>query len=192
MHYVCLWRGPALTPTRLGVGGGGRRGLSVCLSVTGPGGWGVGGRAGDPDRDPWTRPTKKRVVHVEKVDPVNYPVLGRAGGAGLDRCLWQGLGSGSGWTGCGWPGEGPRLWSMNTADEKTGSPCRKGGPGQLSSVRKGRWSRRNEGWNGRAADETALDTGGVSILFYFILFSLLITTKVNRLSYSSHFLHLDD
>jgi hypothetical protein len=81
---------------------------------------------------------------------------------------------------------------MNTADEEMGSPRRKGGPGQLSSVRKGRWSRGNERWNGRVADGTALDTGVVSILFYFILFSLFITTKVNRLSYSSHSLHLDD
>ncbi len=47
----------------------------------GPGGPGAGGRAGHPDRDPWTRPTKKRVARVEKVDPVNYPVSGRAGGA---------------------------------------------------------------------------------------------------------------
>jgi hypothetical protein len=81
---------------------------------------------------------------------------------------------------------------MNTADEETGSPRRKGEPGQLSSVRKGRWSRRNEGWNGQAANRTALDNDVVSLLFYFILFSLLITTKINRLSYSSHFLHLDD
>ncbi len=48
---------------------------------------------------------------------------------------------------------------MKTADEETGSPRRKGGPGQLSSVRKGRWSRGNEGRNGRAADGTALDAG---------------------------------
>jgi hypothetical protein len=48
---------------------------------------------------------------------------------------------------------------VNTADEETGSPRRKGGPGQLSSVRKGRWSRGNEGRNGRAADGTALDAG---------------------------------
>ncbi len=48
---------------------------------------------------------------------------------------------------------------MNTTDKETSSPRRKGGPGQLSSVRKGRWSRRNKGWNGRAADRTALDTG---------------------------------
>jgi hypothetical protein len=34
------------------VGGGGGRGLSVRLSVMGPGGRGVGGRAGDPDGDP--------------------------------------------------------------------------------------------------------------------------------------------
>jgi hypothetical protein len=98
--------------------------------------------------------TKKRVVRVEKVDPVNYPVSGRAGGAGLDRCLWQGLGSGSGWM-----GGGPGPWFVNTADEETGSPRRKGGPSQLSSVRKGRWSRGNEGWNRRVADGTALDTG---------------------------------
>lgn len=45
----------------------------------GPGGPGAGGRAGYPDRDPGTRPTKKRVARVEKVDPVNYPVSGRAG-----------------------------------------------------------------------------------------------------------------
>jgi hypothetical protein len=171
MHYVCLWRGPALRSTGPGVGGGGGRGLSVRLSVTGPGGQGVGGWAGDPVRDPWTRPTKKRVVRIEKVDPVNYLVSGRAGAAGLDRCLWQGLGSGSEWTGRGWPGEGPRPWSMNTADEETGSPRRKGGPDQLSSVRKGRWSRRNEGWNGRATDKTALDTGVVSLFFSFFFSS---------------------
>jgi hypothetical protein len=52
MHYVCLWRGPALRSTGSGVGGGGGRGLSVRLSVTGPGGQGVGGWAGDPVRDP--------------------------------------------------------------------------------------------------------------------------------------------
>jgi hypothetical protein len=81
---------------------------------------------------------------------------------------------------------------MNTTDKETGSPRRKGGLGQLSSVKKGKWSRRNEGWNGRAADGTALDTGVVSLFFSFIFFSLLITTKVNRLSYSSHSLHLDE
>jgi hypothetical protein len=81
MHYVCLWRGSALRPTGPSVGGGGKRGTSVRLSMTGPGGRGMGGRAGDPDRDSWTRPTNKRVVHVEKVDPVNYPVSGRASGA---------------------------------------------------------------------------------------------------------------
>jgi hypothetical protein len=43
-------------------------------------GW-VGGRARDPDRDPWTWSTKKWVVHVGKVNPVNYPMSGRAGGA---------------------------------------------------------------------------------------------------------------
>jgi hypothetical protein len=60
---------------------------------------------------------------------------------------------------------------MNTADEETGSPRRKGGPDQLSSVRKGRWSRRNEGWNGRATDRTALDTGVVSLFFSFFFSS---------------------
>jgi hypothetical protein len=60
---------------------------------------------------------------------------------------------------------------MNTADEETGSPRRKGGPGQLSSVRKGRWSRGNKGWNERAADGTALNTGVVFLLFYFIFSS---------------------
>jgi hypothetical protein len=173
MHYVCLWRGSALRPTGPSVGGGGKRGTSVRLSMTGPGGRGMGGRAGDPDRDSWTRPTKKRVVHVEKVDPVNYPVSGRASEARLDRCLRRGLGSGSGWTGRGWPGKGPGPWSMNTADEEMGSPRRKGEPDQLSSVRKGKWSRGNKGWNGRAADGTALDTGVVSLLFYFILFYFL-------------------
>jgi hypothetical protein len=48
---------------------------------------------------------------------------------------------------------------MNTADEETGSPRRKGGPGQLSNVKKGRWSRGNEGWNERVVDGTALDAG---------------------------------
>jgi hypothetical protein len=43
----------------------------------GLGEWGVGGGAGNLDRDPWTRPTKKRVVRVEKVDLVNYPVSGK-------------------------------------------------------------------------------------------------------------------
>jgi hypothetical protein len=81
---------------------------------------------------------------------------------------------------------------MNTADEETGSLRRKGEPGQLSSFRKGRWSRGNEGWNGWAVDRTALDTSVVFFLFSFIFFSLLITMKVNRLSYSSHSLHLDD
>ncbi len=47
---------------------------------------------------------------------------------------------------------------MNMVDEKTGSPRKKGGSGQLSSVKKGRWSRGNEGWDGRAADGTAFDT----------------------------------
>jgi hypothetical protein len=60
---------------------------------------------------------------------------------------------------------------MNTTDKETGNPCRKGEPGQLSSVRKGRWSRGNEGWNGRAADGTALDTSVVSLFFYFFFSS---------------------
>ncbi len=44
--------GPTLRSTGPGVGGGGGRGLSVRLSMTSPSGRGVGGRAGDPDRDP--------------------------------------------------------------------------------------------------------------------------------------------
>jgi hypothetical protein len=43
--------GPALRSTGPGVGGGGGRGLFVRLSMTGLGGRGVGGRAGDPDCD---------------------------------------------------------------------------------------------------------------------------------------------
>jgi hypothetical protein len=59
---------------------------------------------------------------------------------------------------------------MNTADKETGSPCRKGGLSQLSNVRKGRWSRRNEGWNGRVADGTALDTSvHLSVMGDFIV-----------------------
>ncbi len=102
-----------------------------------PGGRGMGGRAEDLNCDPWTWPTIKRVVRVEKVHPINYPVSARAGGAGLDKCLWQGLGSRFGWMGRGWPGMAPGPWSGNTADEETGSLRRKGEPSQLSSVKKG-------------------------------------------------------
>jgi hypothetical protein len=95
-------------------------------------GW-VGGRAKDLDRDPWTRPMKKRVVRVGKVNPVNYPMSGRAGGAEETK------------GGTGGQQTGPHLTLM--------------------------WC-----------------------LFSFLLFifSLLITTKVNKLFYSSHSLHLDD
>jgi hypothetical protein len=60
---------------------------------------------------------------------------------------------------------------MNTANEETGSLHRKGEPGQLSSVRKGRWSRGNEGWNERATNRTALDIGVVSFFFSFLFSS---------------------
>jgi hypothetical protein len=63
------------------------------------------------------------------------------GGWGRERSVCPSICDGSGWTGHGWLGGGPRPWSVNTADEETGSPRRKGGPGQLSSVKKDRWSR---------------------------------------------------
>jgi hypothetical protein len=74
---------------------------------------------------------KKRVVCIGKVNPVNYPVSGRAGGA----------------------------------EETKG---------------------------GTSGQRTGLHLTLVWCLFSFLFFSLLITTKVNMLSYSSHSLHLDD
>ncbi len=52
------------------------------------------------------------------------------GGWGKERSVCPSVCDGSGWTGRGWPGGGPGVWSVNTADEETGSPRRKGGPGQ--------------------------------------------------------------
>jgi hypothetical protein len=46
----------------------------------------------------------------------------RRGGWGRERFVCPSIYDGFGWTGRGWPGGGPGPWSVNTADEKTGSP----------------------------------------------------------------------